>query len=184
MKINLSIVAIIYLLLAIFDSTHAYGGGEPSGNIEIFKCEVKSVSISNINVSPTQALFDEKGKPSYFVRRGSSDLIIASEKINLENGDSKKIAELMGKRVSWKAKPRKPTDGVIVGLAEDSVDALIFLENKWWLLRIYSNNIGMIEVELIFEKKSVKVATMKMGEKPIISDDQEIINAFSRLIGK
>ena len=182
MKNHKILYSLLCLLLSIFNSINAKEGPEVNEFIEYYKCNICKAFISNINISPTQQLYDDKGNPQYFIKRGSTELYIGHEKINPAAVDSKKTKELIKNHSKWKTAEKKSTDGVIVGLAQESTIMLIFSDKKWWILYINSDDIGIAEAEIILDKNGMKVVTLKMGVQPSVSDDPDIINAFSVII--
>jgi hypothetical protein len=152
--------------------------------VSLYKCEFKKVSVSNVSLSPTQKVFDENGGIVSNLDKASTYMIFASDRMNPDKIDYYRLVELFKNRSSWKPITKKLTDGLIVGLAVDSDDFLIYLEGKWWLIRIYPENIGMVAIKLIFEKDDVKIGCMELGAKILLSYDTEFIRVLSKITKK
>lgn len=171
--------------IALLFAQAAFGEKIGKDDLRLYKCEVRRVSISNVDLITVPPLFDGDGNSVNQVGCGIAVLVVASEKMILDDENAGKFAGIIEKMGDWKkSEDRKAVPGDIVGLVEEAVDALVFLKDRCWLVRMTSERIFSIEVEVIVEKDNVKIATAKNGEKQRFSDDPEIVGVISKFIYK
>jgi hypothetical protein len=149
--------------------------------IVIYKCESKTVIITNIDQVSSESIVDQDNVTVSGIRTGSTILYISGDRIKLEKVDQDKFMELVRKRANWKVIANGSSVDSPVGLEQDSTDILFFMENEWWLIRAFPQSIGMVGVELILDKNDVKVATLKQGAEIIKTDEVDLMKILSKM---
>lgn len=179
---NLSYVILLQFLILIGHLSRVSGNNEQDSDLRLYQCKIKAAAITNIDIISRQELFDAEGNPVRNIKQGVAELYITGDKISTPKDRASILVTMIDNMEAWKAQPKNLSDGAIVGLIEESVDALIFLGSRCWLLRIHSGKIYSLEVEVIIAMSDVNVATMKIGAKPKISDNPELVASIFKML--
>lgn len=174
-SILLCVVTFVLLNSALADEI-------PNDELRFYKCKIRAVGVSNIDIISRQELFDVNRKPVNNIDRGVIELFVANSERVFKKNEHKHVVDLLEKMKDWKTLPKNPSGGDIVGLVESAVDTLVILGNKCWLIRINSDRIYSIEAEIILENNNINIATAKWGEKPKSTDNEEIIGVFLGIV--
>lgn len=149
---------------------------------EIFKCQSKSVVVSDVLVVSEEMVRDENGSPTGYIKRGTITIYVVEERLEVAKDDLLEIVSTLEGKNDWKYTPEEdPNDGV-VGVFNRPSEFVIREGASWWLLQISGDVARVLELDMVTERKGAEIATIRGGGKQIASSDPQVRAGFDGLI--
>lgn len=164
-----------------FCSSYSYGGQSADSDLLILDCNQQHTTIQNIRIIPVPPLYNENGSSVEFLDTGMVDMYVSENSFKVKESELKNLVEKLDDFDNWKKQSLKPDNFPIIGLEDRPSCLVFFYKKKWILLQMCNTYLAFFDVDLILDKKGIKIFTLKSRKSIGLSEDEKIVNFFRAL---